>query len=146
VSYNGNLYRTGRLSDRGVRVGLAHEVGHIFNLGHTQCGGDELGTEISAMSPIYLPDGPTCRGAYDVVREDWKKAEEYYGLSPRIGPDLTPTPTPVPKVQGSVRFWQWNGVDWSIKEQPFRFEGDHGWIDVVTESGDWQGFLEVTGR
>lgn len=109
VSYNGN-YRAGRapgLSDAGMRVALAHEAQHlILNLGHNDCGVilDPRTRQpvASVMTPLYLPDGPSCSQppARGLEPADWPLAVAYYNLNtptPTVTPTPRPTATPTPR-------------------------------------------------
>lgn len=128
---------------KGIRVILSHEVGHWFNLDHTDCNHGHL----SVMSPVYLPDGPACAGAAGVVLEDFQEAATYYGFRLRGGSSPGPGPIPPPltpepkKRQVSGQRWTWvqdegcpdpNQEGWCIRTTPFTEPATAGsWYTVV---------------
>lgn len=124
ISFSGALYRAGQLSQRGILWTLRHELGHLFDLGHTDCAHDHP----SAMSGVFLPDGPTCaaRGANRLIWEDYEEAERLYGLTRRAAPTPQPSPSPQPRTGltreqvlalVAARYWHYAGeadsaTDW----------------------------------
>jgi hypothetical protein len=167
VSYNGD-YRDhywrqdagsgSQLSDIGMKVALAHEVQHIeLNLGHNGCGrvvDPTTGQAVpSTMSPIYLPDGPTCTepGATGLTTADWPLAIKYYALaarrSPRPSPSPSPSPSPTPAPQTKVITQIWTHQS-QVPACPTTFQGG-GWcvqsVDVgpVPAGGAWLVHIKV---
>lgn len=141
ISYNGPLFTSGQASLSGIHVAISHEVGHIFNLGHTTCNNPEP----SVMSPLYLPDGPACAGGTGYTPQDWTDTDKQYGFQDIPQPTPTNSPTPAPDTQVLIRTWTPRGPtcnqDWCVTESsslPIPTGGV--WVDTIrrTPNGDTQ--------
>lgn len=152
VSFNGQLragFLSPGLSDRGMKIAMAHEIQHLLlNLDHTQCDNPEP----SAMSPIYLPDGPSCARATGLEPYDWAKAIEYYALQGGNQPTPTPTPSPTPVPDNRrrlyVRVWNEGCGGWCVQTVDLGDVAASGtWVELYDEKlgqGTQHGFVGFT--
>jgi hypothetical protein len=137
ISYNGSRYRRGLDRPGAIEAALAHELGHIFKLGHTSCDNPEP----TSMSPILTPDGPAC-GAQDGSRrfhwQDFRDTETFYRLRPvALVPSLDGWYTVAITVAGQLTYPggfgpKLQGVQ-AAEAQHWQFKDDPG-CDPL---GDW---------
>jgi len=73
ISYSSAHYPQ-TMNLQGVYVVMAHELGHLFGLGHTTCDWPD----ISVLSGIFLPGGPACAGGSGPVIEDYDHINRLY--------------------------------------------------------------------